>query len=71
MAHKYMTKTKGLKILKSIAKIEQGAITYICSACKNEYNKNDSKYLCGYNKCPNCCGSCMHRNYPNPNYNGS
>jgi hypothetical protein len=41
----------------------------ICFRCNKEYKKDESKYICGYDKCNDCCaGECLHRNYPNPNY---
>lgn len=40
-----------------------------CMRCKQPFDPRDSKYLCGYGKCSKCCGECMHRNYPNPDYN--
>lgn len=43
----------------------------ICLRCKTEFDPKLSKYLCGYGKCSKCCGDCMHRNYPNPDYDAN
>ncbi len=58
----------GQALTASINRVASAHHLKVCGRCKASFDERDSKYYCGYGKCPTCCGSCMHRNYPNPHY---
>lgn len=39
-----------------------------CSKCDKKFYPSSQEYLCGYGKCSDCCGDCMHRPHRNPNH---
>jgi hypothetical protein len=36
-----------------------------CNLCEGEINLAKDETVCGYGKCPKCCGGCLHHTYLN------